>query len=161
MLFRSTAITKPAGLNNTYGSSSGVRLVAGNSGVLNAGVLSSFQDNSTPAQSSLTASGLGRLALPNLSQAGILGVTLNGVTLPPTIVPVPVAAIARAPGSNIKISIQSLTGHAYQLQQTDSLAPSDWHDVGASQTGTNAPLEFVVPLSGPQRMFRIKITPWP
>jgi hypothetical protein len=77
-----TTITVPAG---TLGgdSSDGVQLVANESGTLNAPVLTSFMDRSTPPESSLSAYNSGVLNMPDLLATGISGVTLNGFTAAP------------------------------------------------------------------------------
>jgi hypothetical protein len=77
-----TTITLPAG---TLGvdCADGVQLLANESGVLNAPVLTSFMDRSSPPESSLSAYNSGVLNMPDLLATGISGVTLTGFTAAP------------------------------------------------------------------------------
>jgi hypothetical protein len=80
-----TSITK-ADDGDIY-ANSGVRLYAYSGSVLSAPFLSTFDDNDSHPNSSLNAEAGGTMNLYSLALSGIRGVTLNGVTLPPTVPP--------------------------------------------------------------------------
>jgi hypothetical protein len=45
-------------------------------------------------------------------------------------------------GNNVDVQISSAQGHTYQLEETPSLTPTNWTDIGAPQAGTNGVLTF-------------------
>jgi hypothetical protein len=45
-------------------------------------------------------------------------------------------------GNDVNVQIQSYQGHTYQLEETPSLTPTNWTNIGASQAGTNGVLTF-------------------
>ena len=47
-----------------------------------------------------------------------------------------------ASGTNLVLTIQGYAGHTYQLQRGDSLTTGTWTNLGAAQSGANAPLTF-------------------
>jgi hypothetical protein len=79
-----TTIVKPD--DGDQYTNSGVRFFADNS-TISAPYLSVFHDNDAHPNSSLNASNGGTMILNSLALSGIRGVTLNGVTLPPTVPP--------------------------------------------------------------------------
>ena len=139
---------------------SGVGLYAYSNGVISAPDLNTFDDNDSHPNSSLNAANNGSIVLTSLALSGIRGVTLNGLTLPATISSIPIVNVLKA-GGNIKLTIQTLTGHTYQLQQTSSLNPANWQNVGSSQSGSGGSLDFNATTQGTAQFFRIAISPWP
>ena len=53
----------------------------------------------------------------------------------------------------------SVVGHTYQLQYSDTLANGSWINTGATQAGTGATLSFPAPLGSgiPRRFYRFLI----
>jgi hypothetical protein len=50
----------------------------------------------------------------------------------------------------------SVTGHTYQLQYSDTLQEGSWQNCGPAQAGTGGPLLFTAPVNatGAQRFYR-------
>ena len=136
---------------------SGVRFYA-NSGTISAPNLSNFQDNDSHPNSSIGVYNGGAAVLTSLALSGIRGVTLTGLTLPATILSVPVVSVVKTGGS-IKLTVQTVTGHTYQLQQTSALNPANWQNVGSSQTGSGGSLDFTTTTQGTTQFYRITISP--
>ena len=129
-------------------------------GVISAPNLATFQDNDSHPRSSLNESGDGTMILTNLALSGIRGVTLNGLTLPATIQSIPTVSTVKM-GGNITLTVQTLTGHAYQLQETGSLTSGTWQNVGTAQSGTGSTVNFTTSTQGVTQFYRIVISPWP
>lgn len=64
-------------------------------------------------------------------------------------------------GSNFTVTIMGYTGHAYQLQYANTLAPPLWMNLGAAQPGNGTSLNFVQTnaIVPNQRFFRIVVDP--
>jgi hypothetical protein len=62
--------------------------------------------------------------------------------------------------STVTLTIDSLTGYAYQLQRSDTLLPGSFADIGSPQNGTTgSPLTFTDPgATGPKEFYRVVIT---
>jgi hypothetical protein len=75
--------------------------------------------------------------------------------------PAPAVSAVTKSGSNITLTLQTLAGHTYQLQQTASLTPAAWQNAGAPQAGTGASLDFTAAAPGTAEFYRIVISPWP
>ncbi|MDB6132899.1 MAG: hypothetical protein JWM59_1142, partial [Verrucomicrobiales bacterium] len=145
--------------DNDNSANSGVALSVSGTGMLAAPLLYLFRDNDTRPNSSLSLSAGGGLSLPGLSQAGLLGVKLTGVSLPAQpILPKPNFTMA---GTNIIFVVPSLAGHTYQLQQTASPGTVGWTNAGVPQAGSNSVLSFSTPMQGSKKFYRFMITPWP
>ena len=62
----------------------------------------------------------------------------------------------------IRIRIESYSGHIYQLQRSDNLESGSWTDDGEAQTGvTGVSLDFLRPATSPtgREFFRIRVSP--
>ena len=71
---------------------------------------------------------------------------------------VKVKAIALAAG-NVNVTIQSYTGHNYQLQSKASLTTGAWQNTGLAQTGvTGTVLTFTSP-AGSGGFYRVSVSP--
>ena len=63
-------------------------------------------------------------------------------------------------GQTTTVTIQSHSGHNYQLQRADSLISPTWGNVGALVAGTGGVLELSdTASSGAQLFYRIGVTP--
>ena len=83
----------------------------------------------------------------------------NGTVLTGQQVRVKQAALS---GNNFLTTIQSYTGHYYQLQRTDYLGPgANWNAVGLLYPGTGAVLTFtnIGGIAGSQGFYRILVSP--
>lgn len=69
------------------------------------------------------------------------------------------ATSAARTGTTFTVTVQGYSGHAYQLQRSESLS-GNWQTIGASQYGADAPLTFTdssaTPASG---FYRISVSP--
>jgi hypothetical protein len=101
------------------------------------------------------------MILMSLSQAGIRGVTLNGVTLTTPTQPIPVVSSVTRTGGNVILTVPTMTGHTYQLQQTGSLSSGTWQNVGDAQAGTGISMNLIAPAQGTTQFYRVIISPWP
>jgi hypothetical protein len=98
-----------------------------------------------------------------------LWITVNQATASPINLSVAAPAPPPAPavsaviknGASITLTLQTLTGHTYQLQQTASLSPAAWQNTGSAQTGNGAALNFTATAPGTGQFYRIVISPWP
>lgn len=81
---------------------------------------------------------------------------INAIT-----VPSPVVSAVTMSGGNIKLTVPTLTGHTYQLQQSASLTPAVWQNTGSSQAGSGAPLDFTATAQGTVQFYRVLVSPWP
>jgi hypothetical protein len=152
-----SVITKAADPDTS--ANSGIQITTSSSGVFQAPALYIFSDNDPKPFSKLTQGSGSSIRLGSLSQAGVRGVTLSGVTLPANS-PLPKVSVTRS-GSNVLLAVPALAGRSYQLQQTSGLAPPGWTAVGSPQAGAGNLLTFTVPYSVPRKFFRVVITPWP
>lgn len=151
-------VTKPGDGDNV--ANSGVTMVATGSGVISAPQLYVFADKDTRPGSGLTKQSSGNLILTSLSQAGVLGVTLSGLTLP-TQAPLPRTLIFSKYGNLFTLKIPGLPGKSYQLQESSNLSPASWSNVGSPQTGSHDFLSFSATSSGGRNFYRVSVTPWP
>ncbi len=73
---------------------------------------------------------------------------------------VSVAVTSVALSTNAVVQIPTAYGSTYQLQATPSLVPTNWTNVGSSQTGNGASLPFTDPgaATNSQRFYRIQVT---
>ena len=102
-----TSIAVPVGTSADYGTN-GVSLFATDSGRLYAAKLTDFEDLSTPSFSRIEASANSTYRFASLRQAGLQGVTLNGVTLltgPVNLQP----PVITSPGSIVSLRGQALS----------------------------------------------------
>ncbi|MGJ8641126.1 MAG: carbohydrate-binding protein [Opitutaceae bacterium] len=63
-------------------------------------------------------------------------------------------------GDSFSLSIQnSVLGHNYQAQETDTLFPPDWQNIGDVFPGTGGEVPFVIPTpsTNPEHFYRIRI----
>jgi alpha-L-arabinofuranosidase len=74
--------------------------------------------------------------------------------------PMPPATTIQAQGTDAVITVPSLTGVTYQLQQNDSLSTADWNNVDDPMQGTGQPLQITTPagMLSNARFFRFKLT---
>ncbi|TAG06802.1 MAG: LamG domain-containing protein, partial [Verrucomicrobia bacterium] len=108
-------ITVPA--ETVTNATSGVRLYALSTGVLNAARLSNFTDQTVPGISRIEASADSFYTLTSLRQTGISGIVLSGVSLatgPVVLIP---PAITSAP------SVNAITGNMFSYQITATNTP--------------------------------------
>ncbi len=65
-------------------------------------------------------------------------------------------------GPSVVLTIQSYTGHGYQMQQSSTMHPDSWVNVGGSRegvTGTTLNFETVASPGGQNGFYRILVTP--
>ena len=63
-------------------------------------------------------------------------------------------------GSTFTVTVQTYTGHTYQLQRADSLTAPAWTNIGAGQTGDGTAHPLTDPAAtGAQRFYRINVIP--
>jgi len=62
---------------------------------------------------------------------------------------------------NVVVSISSLPGHNYQIQQKANLSAASWTNVGEAQPGTGGPLSLIDlgGASDPSRFYRVLLSP--
>lgn len=62
-------------------------------------------------------------------------------------------------GTDVQVQIYAAVSHTYQLQSSGSLNPTNWSDIGASQSGTGGALTFTnnSALAQPQGFYRFKV----
>ncbi|MEQ1859284.1 MAG: Ig-like domain-containing protein [Chthoniobacteraceae bacterium] len=62
--------------------------------------------------------------------------------------------------TDIVIGVETtVLSHTYQLQYSDTMAPNDWHDLGAPVSGDGQPVDFLIARDAavPRRFYRILI----
>jgi hypothetical protein len=63
---------------------------------------------------------------------------------------------AQVVGNQLVITFPGVSGTVYQLQYTDSLAPTNWQQLGTDVTGTNGPVTITEPISGAGRYYQVR-----
>jgi hypothetical protein len=71
----------------------------------------------------------------------------------------PALTAPTASGTNFTFACASINGLAYQIEASDSLAPTNWVPLGSPLTGTGQPLTFTISATNVQRFFRVLISP--
>lgn len=110
----------------------------------------------------LTASGSftnnGTLDLITGDQTLPAGFVNNGVIITPGDVKV---SSMDASGGNFSLTLQSYSGHNYQLQRTTSLAPASWQNINSPVAGTGSVLTLSHSggVSGQQVFYRVLVSP--
>lgn len=143
------------GITNTYGHTASVTL--------------SPADGTTAQTVSATISGLKpgqtyhyRLTASNGGGTGV-GDDMTLVTSRPPPGPGGLEAPRiRLVGGNVELTVeQSVAGRRYQVQQSDTLAPGSWLDVGAQWVGDGGPLVITIPHAPavPMRFYRLLLDP--
>jgi len=67
---------------------------------------------------------------------------------------------ALAPGAGLALSWDAIEGRNYQLQSSSSLAPPDWHDLGAVIAATNSTVQASAPAEpGQARFYQVILLP--
>jgi len=84
--------------------------------------------------------------------------TNNGVVLDSSAVKVSSISVSNG---TAQIEIQSYAGHNYQLQESASLAPISWQNLGSAQTGTGGVLTFTdsTAISAGLGFYRVVVSP--
>lgn len=82
----------------------------------------------------------------------------NGTVLDSSTVKVQESSVS---GSDFNLTIQSYSGHAYQLQHRATLTSGTWTNVGPPQSGTGSPIEFTDSggAAGPSGFYRVEVSP--
>jgi fibronectin-binding autotransporter adhesin len=62
-------------------------------------------------------------------------------------------------GTLFSLSVQSFSGHNYQLQRNSTLGDSNWQDVGTPAAGTGADITLIDSTAAPQQFYRIQVAP--
>ena len=152
-----TTITKPDD-GDAY-ANSGVRLYAYNGSILSAPYLSAFYDDDSHPNSSLNAEAGGNMLLYSLALSGIRGVTLNGVTLPPTAPPPKAINLSTRmlvqTGDNVGIGGFIITGSTTKRVIIRAIGPSL-----AGFGVPNALADPVLELHGPSAFVTITNNNW-
>lgn len=118
-----------------------------------------FTDNDVAPKSEISQGSGSSIVLGRLSQQGVRGVTLSGITLPPSS---PLPQLELRPAEGVwQISLPALAGRSYQLKKSKSLAVGSWNAVGDPVGGQNDWLRFNIPQTDPKAFFRVEVAPWP
>jgi hypothetical protein len=68
---------------------------------------------------------------------------------------------ATTSGQDFDVQVPSVIGHTYQLQFTPSLTPTNWTNIGTTQSGTGGLLVFTDPggaTNSPGQFYRVRVT---
>ena len=78
------------------------------------------------------------------------------------VTPQPPALLVRLVGGSVELSVaQSVAGRRYQAQQSSTLAPGSWGNVGTERLGDGGPLVITIPRDSvvPRRFYRLALDP--
>ncbi len=111
-LFALTTMNVPTGTYTSgyTGSGASLEFTATSSGVINAPLLSSFSDHSTPPQSILNANSLGILKLPKLTAISGVSLNLNDLSHPEQFTSITGTAAITLNSGSVGMSVTDLTG---------------------------------------------------
>lgn len=67
-----------------------------------------------------------------------------------------ISSVANVPGTGVVITVQTVSGHSYQLQYEGALSkPNHWTDIGSPVTASGASLSFTNSASGAAGFYRV------